>query len=203
MKSAQIPAKLCSIERKTMGDGADITKLLQRVREGDRVAEDALARAVYSELRRIAGQQMKHERPNHTLQPTAVVHEAYLRVVRNGSIEWQDRAHFFNVAAQTMRRILVDYARRAKAAKRPASGIRIDFESTLLFDESRCEEVLTVEEALSRLEAVDARQCRIVELRFFAGLSVEETAKALMISPRTVKRDWNVARAWLHGQLYG
>jgi RNA polymerase sigma factor (TIGR02999 family) len=181
----------------------DVTQLLERYRSGDRDAEAALFTGVYAELRRLAAHYLRGERPDHTLQPTALVNEAYLRLVRQRDKDWQNRAHFVAVAAKVMRQVLVDFARRAKAEKR-GFGIAPD----LLEDASGAGGqdpalILALDEALSELARYDERQARIVELRYFAGLSVEETAGLLGVSPRTVKREWTLARAWLHGELTG
>lgn len=179
----------------------DITQLLERYRSGDREAEAALFKGVYGELHRLAAHYLRGERPDHTLQPTALVNEAYLRLVRQREKGWQNRAHFVAVAAKVMRQVLVDFARRAKAEKR-GFGIA----PHLLEDASGAggedpAVILALDEALGELARYDERQARIVELRYFAGLSVEETAGLLGVSPRTVKREWTIARAWLHGEL--
>ena len=144
---------------------------------------------------------MLRERPDHTLQATALVHEAYLRLIDQREVNWQNRAHFFGIAAQLMRRILVDYARGLKAGKRLGARHKISLEDALVISKDRSADLLALDEALSRLAAKDPRQSRIVELRFFSGLSIEETAEVLGISVRTVKRDWNFARAWLYSEL--
>lgn len=178
----------------------EITRLLARVRTGDEQANAQLAPLIYDELRRLAAYYIRGERPDHTLQATALVHEAYIRLVGQ-DIDWQSRAHFFAVAAQVMRRVLVDYARAAKADKRAGKLHRIPLESALVYAEEQSGELIALDEALERLGQWDPRQSRIVELRFFAGLSVEETAEVLGISTRTVKRDWSMARAWLYSEL--
>jgi RNA polymerase sigma factor (TIGR02999 family) len=156
--------------------------------------------AVYGELRRVAGRAMRNERPGHTLQPTALVNEAFVRLAGNTGIEWQDRAHFFGVAARLMRQILVDYARKKHAAKRGGAA-RVTLDDSLLISDDHLGDVMAVDEVLARLETLDARQGRIVELRFFAGLSVEEVAEVMEISTPTVKREWQSAKAWLHREL--
>jgi RNA polymerase sigma factor (TIGR02999 family) len=182
----------------------DITALLVKLRVGDRAAEHELVSMVYDELRRLARSYMGRERPDHTLQATALVNEAFLRLTAaSGNVEWQNRAHFFAVAANIMRRILVDYARSANAGKRPNRARRATLESALLFNDEQSAELLDLDSALDRLKQWDPRQCRIVELRFFVGLSLEEIAEVLGVSTRTVKRDWTMARAWLHGELNG
>jgi RNA polymerase sigma factor (TIGR02999 family) len=182
--------------------GGDITRLLQRVAAGDPSATERLADAVYAELRRIAGALMAHERRDHTLQPTVIAGEAYLNLVEQRDRNWQNRAHFFAVAAQAMRRLLVDYGRRRQTQKRGA-GVPHDPEGDPPTPGGAppFEELLAVNEVLDRLGAIDERQARIVELRYFGGLTEEETAEVLKISTRTVKRDWTVARAWLYAEL--
>jgi RNA polymerase sigma factor (TIGR02999 family) len=187
---------------------SDVTRLLLRWSEGDASALDRLLPVIYGELRRIASSQLRRERPDHTLAPTALVHELYLRLVDQRRATWQHRAQFFGVAAQLMRRILVDHARERQATKRGGSATRVSLEYALEESEaagpahgSDALEVLSVDEALSRLARLDADQARIVELRFFAGLTVEETAHLLNRSPRTIKREWRLARAWLYREL--
>jgi RNA polymerase sigma-70 factor, ECF subfamily len=178
----------------------DVTQLLSDLRNGDESAAPRLMPLVYGELRRLAGHYMSRERSDHTLQPTALVHEAYLRLVDQNS-EWQNRAHFFGVAAQLMRQILVDHARTHRAAKRGGGQQKVPLDEALVFSEEKSAELLALNEALERLAKFDARQARVVELRFFAGLSVEETAEVLGVSGKTVQREWNVARAWLMREL--
>lgn len=167
--------------------------------------KDALARLiplVYTELRRMAGHCMRDERPGHTLQPTALVHEAFLRLVGQERADWRSRAQFLGVAAQIMRRLLVDHARRRTTAKRGAPLVTFtDAELHIASGPGKSEEILAVDEALQRLGRLDPKQARVVELRYFGGLSVEEVAAAMDISPRTVKRDWAMAKAWLRAQL--
>jgi len=175
----------------------DVTLLLGELRSGN---EDAVAKLVpllYGELRRMAASYLSRERRNHTLQPTAVVHEAYLRLVDQKAVHWQNRQHFFGVAAQVMRRVLVDYARSHKANKRGGAVPKVSLEEVIVVSKERSAELLALDEALTRLASIDPQQGRIIELRFFGGLTLEETAQVLGISPATVKRDWNVARAWL------
>jgi RNA polymerase sigma factor (TIGR02999 family) len=168
-------------------------------------SKDALARLiplVYRELRRLAGYYMRDERASHTLQPTALVHEAFLRLVGQNRANWQNRAQFMAVAAQLMRRILVDHARRRATSKR--GGARVALDETKLYQGApigQAEEILAVDEVLDRLGRLDSQQARVVELRYFGGLSVDETAEAIGVSPRTVKRDWAMARAWLREEL--
>jgi RNA polymerase sigma factor (TIGR02999 family) len=187
---------------------SDVTRLLLRWSEGDASALDRLLPVIYGELRRIASSQLRRERPDHTLAPTALVHELYLRLVDQRRATWQHRAHFFGIAAQLMRRILVDHARERQTTKRGGSATRMSLEYALEEREaagaahgSDALEVLSVDQALDRLARLDADQARIVELRFFAGLTVEETAHLLNRSPRTIKREWRLARAWLYREL--
>lgn len=184
-----------------MEPGEEITRLLARASHGDRSAEEELYPIVYTEMRKMASFLLRRERPDHTLQPTALVHEVYLRLTGERSIEWENRKHFFAVAARTMRRILVDHARKSNAVKR--KGMRVTLESALAYSDEQAGELLELDEALERLAGWDPRQSQVVELRFFGGLSDEETARVLGISTRTVKRDWSMARAWLYGQLGG
>ena len=185
----------------SLESGGDITLLLQQVASGDPRAADRLAEAVYAELRRIAGALMAHERRDHTLQPTVIAGEAYLNLVEQRDRNWQNRAHFFAVAAQAMRRLLVDYGRRRQTQKRGAGAERVDVDPPAADTDRPFEELLAVNEVLDRLGVIDSRQARIVELRYFGGLTEEETAEVLKISTRTVKRDWTVARAWLYAEL--
>ena len=181
---------------------ADVTGLLQRIADGSKEAEATLFAVVYQDLRQIARRALRREGKHHTLQTTAVVHEAYLRLARPRTAVFNNRTHFFAVAATVMRRVLVDHARAKHAEKRGGANepVQLDgFDPAVSMDKP--EQVLAVDAALTRLSQVDERQARIVELRFFAGLTVEETAAALDISPRTVKREWQVARAWLYGEL--
>jgi len=179
----------------------EVTLLLCELRLGRKEALAKLAPLVYKELRRVAGRQMRDERPGYTLQPTALVHEAFLRLVDQDHAGWQSRAQFIGVAGQLMRRLLVDYARRRHAAKR---GVPVTLHDAIFNrggGADHTEEVLAVDEVLGRLAELDPRQARIVELRYFAGLSVEETAEVMGISPRTVKSDWAMAKGWLRSQL--
>lgn len=177
-----------------------ITELLHAVRDNREGALDELAAAIYDDLHTLAAGYLRRERPDHTLQPTALVHEAFLRLVDQTRTDWKSRAHFFGIAAQAMRRILVDHARRTLAAKRDG-GEPITFDDTMLASAPSSAEVLRVNEALEALAAIDPRQARVVELRFFVGFSIEETAEVLDISPATVSREWTLARAWLHDEL--
>jgi RNA polymerase sigma factor (TIGR02999 family) len=179
----------------------DLTVLLRRLKEGDQTAESELATEVYDELRRLAARYMRRERNDHTLQPTALVHEAFLKLFEFRDIDWQGRAHFFAVASRMMRRVLVDHARRIHAGKRGGDRGDVPLDSAFLYAEERPAELIALDEALQRLSELDPRQCRVVELRFFGGLSVEEAAEVLGVSERTIKREWGVARAWLYGEL--
>jgi RNA polymerase sigma-70 factor (ECF subfamily) len=180
---------------------ADVTVLLAQLVGGDQRAAARLVPLVYSELRQMAARYMRRERVDHTLQTTALVHEAYLKLVEQTPASWQNRAHFFAVAAQVMRHILVDHARGHLREKRGGGRPVLALDEGLVFSPERSSELLEVDAALQRLSALDPRQGKIVELRFFGGLTVEETAAVLGISPKTVKRDWSVAKAWLHGEL--
>lgn len=184
-----------------MTDAGQITVLLQRVRQGDRDAESELAPMVYEHLHRLAQREFRSERSGHTLQPTALIGELYMRIIRDCNIDWQSRAHFYTVAASTMRRILVDHARSANAQRRPNPRQRVELDNLVVYSRDRKEEALVVDEALDRLTQWDARAAKVIELRFFAGLSFHETAEVLSISERTVIRDWNMARAWLAALL--
>jgi RNA polymerase sigma factor (TIGR02999 family) len=181
--------------------GEDVTILLAELKKGDKEAASKLIPIVYDELRRLARGYMRRERPDHTLQTTALVHEAYLRLAKQENVNWQSRSHFVGVAAQLMRRILIDHARGHLRDKRGGEKPVLPLNDALVFSPEHSRELLRLDEALKRLSNLDARQSRIVELRFFGGLSVEETAELLGISPKTVKRDWAVAKAWLHGEL--
>jgi RNA polymerase sigma factor (TIGR02999 family) len=179
----------------------NITHLLKEWSDGDQRALDRLTPLVYEELRHQAARYLRRERPGHTLQTTALINEAYLRLIDAKDVRWQSRAHFFAVAANLMRRVLVDHARRRDAEKRGGSQIRLTLDEGLAVARNSEVDLLAIDEALDRLAAIDAQQARVVELRFFSGLSVEETAAALGVSPKTVKRDWSVARAWLRREI--
>jgi RNA polymerase sigma factor (TIGR02999 family) len=179
----------------------EVTNLLIQLKNGNRDAQSRLIPLVYAELRRLAAVYMRRERSGHTLQATALVHEAYLRLAGQEGISWQNRAHFFGVAANMMRRILVDHARAKQAKKRGGLDQKVSFDEAVLVQPEAPQQFLALDEALERLAKRDPRQSRIVELRFFGGLSDEETAEVLGISVRTVKRDWKVARAWLYKEI--
>lgn len=178
----------------------DVTVLLNAVGAGDREAPARLLELVYDDLRRLAGKYLQSERQEHTLQATALVHEAYLRLVDWEAVSWENRAHFFAVAAQVMRRILVDHARAKRADKRDF-GQKLALDDAVGFAEEKEFDLLRLEDALRDLEELDARQAKIVELRFFGGLSIEETAHVLNISETTVKREWTIAKAWFQREL--
>jgi len=184
-----------------MSSQPNITQLLSEAHGGNRAALDRLLPLVYGELRRIAERSLRHENPNHTLQPTALVNEAYLRLVDQHSVDWTNRAQFFGLASEMMRRILVSYAQARHANKRGCYATRLALDDAVSFYEKPDLDLLLLDEALNRLAVVDPRQSRIVELRFFGGLSIEETADVMKISPATVKREWRVAKAWLYDQV--
>lgn len=179
----------------------DLTRMLLDWSEGDSSAAEQLFPLVYDELHRLAERQMRRERAGHTLQVTALVNEAYLRLADQKRVRWQNRAHFFGVAAQLMRRILIKYAERRRAAKRGAGQENIPLDETIIATDERAAELLSLDRALNDLAAIDERQSRVVELRFFGGLSVEEIGVVLGVSPATVKREWRVAKAWLYGAI--
>jgi len=182
----------------------EVTLLLAEMRSGRKDALTRLAPLVYNELRRLAGRYMRDERTGHTLQPTALVHEAYLRLAGQDRANWRNRAQFMGIAGQLMRRILVDHARKRHAAKR--GGTLVTLEEGIGNQRStatQAEEILAVDEALARLDRLDPQQARVVELRYFGGLSAEETAEAMGMSQRTVEREWATAKAWLRAQLAG
>ena len=168
---------------------------------GDRAALDALVPVVYKELRRIAHCELRKERPNHTLQSAALVHEAYFRLVGRNLPQWESRTHFFAIAAQLMRQILVDYARRRRASKRGSGACMLTLDDAGALPRDKGVDIVAVDEALNTLAEVDPRQSRVVELRFFAGLSLEETSEVMGIATATVQRDWTAARAWLHREI--
>jgi RNA polymerase sigma factor (TIGR02999 family) len=179
----------------------DVTLLLNQMVDGDPCAEAKLVPLIYDELRRLATRRLRHERRDHTLQATALVHEAYFKLAGQRDVRWQNRTHFFAVASQSMRRILVDYARTQQRTKRGGKSPKVALDEVCVVSPGPSDELLAVDESLARLEKVDPRQARIVELRYFGGLSVDETAEALGISGKTVTREWNVAKAWLYGDL--
>ena len=176
----------------------NVTQLLVNWSNGDQAALDQLLPLVNDELRRLARNYLRRENPGHTLQPTALVNEAYLRLIDQQNVQWQNRAHFFGIAAQLMRRILVDHARRHAYAKRGGGAIQVSFDEGMAVTEAKAAELLAVHEALEQLTKLDERKGRIVVLRFFGGLSLEEVAEVLSISSPTVQREWRAAKAWLH-----
>ena len=180
----------------------DVTRLLFDLQQGKDGAADQLVPLVYSELHDLAVHYMRGERDDHTLQPTALVHEAYMRLVDQRNASWQNRSHFFGIAAQAMRRILVDHARRKRAAKREG-GNRVTLDESVAEAPQRSVDLMALDDALNKLAALDPRQARVVELRFFGGLDIEQTAESLGISPATVKRDWTFARAFLQREMDG
>jgi RNA polymerase sigma-70 factor (ECF subfamily) len=183
-----------------MGEPGEVTLILEQVREGDEQAMQRLISLVYKELRRLAAYYMQQERPDHTLQPTALVHEAYLKLVGIKTPNWQNSSHFFAIAAQVMRNLLVDHARTRERAKRRGSAtIQLDEDITLTFIQSVT--LLAIDDALTRLSEIDSRQARIVELRYFAGMNNDQIALALDISERTVRREWQMAKAWLRAEI--
>ncbi|HEY1435646.1 MAG TPA: sigma-70 family RNA polymerase sigma factor [Thermoanaerobaculia bacterium] len=181
--------------------GQEVTALLREWSAGDRNALERLMPIVYGELRKLAASYLRSERGNHTLQPTALVHEAYLRIVGQRSVSWANRAHFYGIAAQMMRRVLVDHARKRQAAKRSPGTLFVDIGPAEAGTPDSAPELLALDQALTELERLDPRQARVVELRFFAGLSVEETAEVAGISTATVKREWRTARAFLRHEI--
>ncbi|MDQ3687716.1 MAG: sigma-70 family RNA polymerase sigma factor [Acidobacteriota bacterium] len=175
----------------------ELTQLLAAWGDGDRAALEKLTPLVYEELRRLAHQYMSHERPGHTLQTSALVHEAYLRLIDQKDVRWQNRTHFFCIAAQMMRRILVDHARQRRYAKRGGDVRQVPLDEAMIVSEERTAEVVALDDALKSLAEIDPRKSQIVEMRFFGGLSIEETAEVLKVSPGTIMREWTLAKAWL------
>ena len=180
----------------------DVTELLREWSEGDQQALSELLPIIYNELRQVAHRYLRRERAEHTLETTALVHEAYLKLIDQRSVNWQNRAHFFAIAAQAMRRILIDNARRRTAGKR-GNGVRVPLEEVAGVSGERDDDLLALDEALRELEEIDPQQSKIVELRYFGGLTIEETSEAMSLSPATVKREWAMARAWLYQTLTG
>ncbi|HEV7890039.1 MAG TPA: sigma-70 family RNA polymerase sigma factor [Pyrinomonadaceae bacterium] len=185
----------------TVPSQQDVTRLLVRLTEGDRGVLDDLLPVVYGELRKLASSYLRRERVGHTLQPTALVHEAYMRLVDQTQVQWQNRAHFFGVAAQMMRRILVDHARAHEAEKRGGEFQKLSLDENIDVSGERDVNLVALDDALNLLAEIDPQKMKIVELRFFGGLSVEETAEVLGVSAPTVKRQWRMAKAWLYGQV--
>lgn len=183
------------------GSPRQVTDLLAQWRAGDRDALDALMPLVYEELRRLARHYLRQERSDHTLQSTALVHEAYMRLVGQNSPEWKSRAHFFGVAARLMRQILVDHARASRAAKRGGDSLKLTLNEALAGSKEKDLDILALDDALNNLTQLHPQQSEIVELRFFSGLSIEDTSEVLGVSPATVKRNWTTARAWLFREM--
>lgn len=181
----------------------EVTQLLVSWSNGNKAALDRLLPMVYAELRRLARRYMGRESPGHTLQTSALINEAYLKLIDQRNVQWQNRAHFFAVAAQVMRHILIDHARSRHYAKRGAGARRISLDDTAVLSDERAAELVALDDALTALAELDPRKSRIIELRFFGGLSIEETAEILQISPVTVTRDWRAARAWLRREMSG
>lgn len=184
-----------------MTNRPDITVLLKQAHKGDESALNELLPIVYDELRRVASNQLRNERSDHTLQATALVHEAYLRLLEQKEVDWQNRVHFFSIAAEMMRRILVNYAIQRNAKKRGDGAAKIELDEAIGFSKERELDLVILDETLNELAKFDPGQARIVELRFFAGLTIEETAQALGISDSTVKREWRSAKAWIMGRM--
>ena len=205
LRSRSSAAILLAFRAHEMPEGpkGDVTQLLAQWSGGDRAALDRLVPAVYAELRRMAARYLRQERPQHTLQPTALVNEAFVKLIDQRDVRWQNRAHFFGVAAQLMRRILVDHARERAAAKRGGGLQQVPLDDSLALGASNQVDILAIDQALNRLGTVDPDQVRLVELRFFGGLTIEETAEVLGWSTGSVKREWNVAKAWLQRDLSG
>lgn len=178
-----------------------ITQMLHKAQAGNRDALDELFPIIYRELRQIASRQLAGERAGHTLQPTALVHEAYMRLIDQHSVDWQNRAHFFSIAAETMRRILVNHAIQRNAQKRGAGATRIELDEAINYYDQRELDLVVLDDALKNLEEFDPTQAKIVELRFFGGLTVEETAQVLGVSESTIKREWRMAKSWLKTKL--
>jgi len=179
----------------------EITQLLVDWNNGNQAALDQLTPLVYTELRQLAHRYMRRERLGHTMQTTALIHEAYLRLVDQTKVRWENQAHFFGIAARLMRQILIEHARSHTRAKRGGGAVTLSLDEAALVSQARAAELLALNDALERLAAVDPRKSRVVELRFFGGLSVEEAARVLNIAPNTVLRDWRLAKAWLHREI--
>ena len=185
----------------TQASTHEVTQLLLEWSNGDKAALDKLIPLIHEELRRLAHHYMSRERPGHTLQTTALVDEAYVRLVNRKDVHWQNRAHFFAISAQLMRTILVDHARSHAYAKRGGGARKISLDETMIISQQRAAEVVALDDVLKELANFDPQQSRIVELRFFGGLTIEETAEVLSLSPATIKREWSTAKAWLYHEL--
>lgn len=179
----------------------EVTQLLQQWQDGDEEAMDRLMPLVYNELRRLAHRHLRRERSDHTLSTTALVHEAYLNMVGQDQLPWQNRAHFFAIASRVMRRVLIWYARKRNTAKRGGGRPNLALDDAVVISDERIDELVALDQALSRLEKMDERLCRVVECRYFGGLGVKEAAEVLGVSPATIKRDWQTAKAWLRVEL--
>ena len=179
----------------------EVSRLLADCGDGDQTAFNQLLPLVYDELHRLASSYMGRERPDHTLQTTALVNEAYLRLADQRNARWQNRVHFFAVASKVMRQILIDHARRRTRAKRGGHQTRLSLDEAAILSDERAADLLALDEALTKLASLDARKSRVVELRFFSGLTIEEVAEVLKVNPKTVARDWAMARAWIHREL--
>lgn len=184
-----------------MTDKSNVTVLLSKAHAGDENALNELLPLVYDELRRVASNQLRNERSDHTLQATALVHEAYLRLLEQKEVDWQNRVHFFSIAAEMMRRILVNYAVQRNAKKRGDGAAKIELDEAIGFSKDRELDLVVLDETLNELAKFDPGQARVVELRFFAGLTIEETAQALGVSDSTVKREWRSAKAWIMARM--
>jgi RNA polymerase sigma-70 factor, ECF subfamily len=195
------PIATCLLQKERMEAKSNVTQLLHQYRNGNRDALDTLFPLVYDELKRLAASRLREERSDHTLQPTALVHEAYLRLIDQHSNDWQNRAHFFGLAAEMMRRILVNHAIKRNADKRFGNQTRLALDEAISFAKESNINLISLDEALNELVTFDEMQAKIVELRFFTGLNIEETAEVLGVSESTVKREWRIAKAWLHQQL--
>lgn len=183
-------------------ESSDITQMLIELTDGNREVVNEILPLIYAELRKLASNYLRKERGNHTLQPTALVHEAYMKLIDQKKVKWQNRSHFFGIAAQVMRRILMDHARKHNAEKRGGVGENITLdEQFVILENDKSHQLLALDEALKKLEQLDEMKAKIVELRYFGGLSVKETAEVLDVSEITVKRHWKMAKAWLYGQL--
>ncbi len=184
-----------------MDTSSGITELLLAWSDGDREALERLTPLVYQELRRLAESYLRRERSGHTLQPTALVHEAYIKLIDQQSVSWQNRAHFFGIAAQTMRRILVDHARARLAEKRGSGETKFSFDEVIDVSDQRADQLVALDESLKTLARLDPQKSRVVELKYFGGMTLEETAEVLGVSRATVIREWRMAKAWLYGEL--
>ncbi|HQU86684.1 MAG TPA: sigma-70 family RNA polymerase sigma factor [Pyrinomonadaceae bacterium] len=184
-----------------MPDKKDVTQLLSKAQAGNREALDELLPLVYDELRRVAGSHLRNERDNHTLQATALVNEAYIRLLEQKEVDWQNRLHFFSIASEMMRRILVNYAVQRNAKKRGDGAIQVELDEAISYTDGRDFDIVSLNDALNTLAKLDEQQAKIVELRFFGGLTIEETAQVLGISDSTVKREWRMAKAWLKTKI--